>query len=194
VSSVRGLRRYSRHHTLQGLDDDTLLEINIVGCTISDEAVLAQVSATASGLDGPAHTMALVPVSWYEDLPRLRELLDVPTDIRSLASIPPAMSSSPRKKRRPKLRDLMQLEQGSGLEIAERWRRTTHNHLKLSEVTRDWFSICEEGIPETLAVDYLRARKILANIFLRKAHRTAIADFCTKLSTELSQRKLSAET
>jgi len=88
----------------------------------------------------------------------------------------------------------MQLEEGSGLEIAERWRRSTHNHLKLSEMTRDWLSICEERIPENLAVDYLRARKMLANMFVRKAHRAAIAEFCKKLSNELSQQKSDQET
>ena len=189
VSSVRGLRRYSRHHNLHGLDDDTLVEINIVGCTISDEAILAQVSATATGLAGPAHAMALVPVSWYEDLPKLRDLLDVPSDIRSLTTSPAAIRTDQRMKKRPKLRELVRLEETSGSELAERWRRTSNNHQRLSEATRDWFSICEERIPEGLAVDYLRVRKLLANIFIKKPHRGVIADFCTRLSDELAKTR-----
>jgi hypothetical protein len=186
VSSVRGLRKYSRHHNLCGLDDDTLVEINLVGCMISDEAILAQVSATATGLSGPAHAMALVPVSWYENLPKLRDLLDVPDDLRSLDTAPPAVAAGLIKKRRLNLREAVRLEESSGRELAERWKRATHNHLRLSEMTRAWFSVCEEKIPENLAVDYLRARKILANIFIRKTHRKVIADFCRKLSDVIS--------
>jgi len=187
VSSVRGLRRYSRHHNLHGLDDDTLVEINIVGCTISDEAILAQVSATATGLAGPAHAMALVPVSWYEDLPKLRDLLDVPSDIRSIATSPAVARVEQRLRKRPRLRELMRLEEASGSELAERWRRTSNNHQRLSETTRDWFSVCEEQIPESLAVDYLRVRKLLANIFIKKPHRGVIAEFCARLSAELAK-------
>lgn len=186
---MRGLRRYSRNHNLHGLDDETLVEINIVGCMISDEAILAQISASAFGLAGPAHAMALVPVSWYEALPRMRELLEVPCDARSLALTPPPTERTIRKRKRPKLRELMRLEEGSGREIAARWRLATNNHLRLSEMTRDWFSICEEQIPEDLAIDYLRARKLLSNIFIRKPHRTAIANFCETLSVALTQYK-----
>lgn len=186
VSSVRGLRRYSRHHNLYGLDDDTLVEINLVGCTISDEAILAQVSATATGLSGPAHAMALVPVSWYEELPKLRDLLDVPDDLRSLTTAPATVAAGQSKKRRLNFREAMRLEEGSGHELAERWKRATHNHLKLSELTRTWFSLCEEKIPENLAVDYLRVRKMLANILIRKSHRAVIADFCRRLSDSIT--------
>lgn len=154
---------------------------------ISDEAILAQVSATATGLAGPAHAMALVPVSWYEDLPKLRDLLDVPSDIRSLAASPAAVRTNQRKRKRPKLRELMTLEEASGSELAEQWRRASNNYQRLSETTRDWFSISEEGIPESLAVDYLRVRKLLANIFIKKPHRGVIADFCTRLSAELAK-------
>ena len=187
VTSVRGLRRHSLTDNLNGLDEDTLVEINIVGCMVSDEAILAQVSASANCLSGPAHAMALVPVSWYEGLPRMRELLDIPSDIRTLAATPQPNKHDTHKHKRPKIHELMRLEEGSGQEIAERWRRTTSSHLRLSEITRNWFEICEEQIPEDMAVGYLRARKLLANMFLRKTHRKAVAEFCENLSIALTQ-------
>jgi hypothetical protein len=186
VASVRGLRLHSRGDCLYGLDGDTLAEVNIVGCMITDDEILAQVSATASGLSGKAHSMVMVPVAWYEGLPRLRELLDIPSDTRALTTYETPIARRPIRRRHPNLKQLMQLEETSGKELAERWRRTGANHIRLSEVTREWFAICEDKIPDELAVAYLCARRALAKIVVRRNDRKKIAEFCELLATRLT--------
>lgn len=186
VASVRGLRRHSRGDCLHGLDGDTLAEVNIVGCMITDDEILAQVSATASGLSGKAHSMVLIPVTWYQGLPRLRELLDIPSDTRALSTHETPIERQPIRRRRPNLKQLMQLEKTSGKELAERWRRIGTNHIRLSDTTRNWFAVCEDKIPDDLAVAYLNARRALANIVIRRNDRKKIGDFCEQLATRMS--------
>jgi len=189
VASVRGLRRYSRGDCLHGLDGDTLAEVNIVGCMITDDEILAQVSATATGLSGKAHSMVMVPVAWYEGLPRLRELLDIPSDTRTIATRETPIERQPIRRRRPNLKRLMQLEETSGKELAERWRRTGTNHIRLSEATRDWFAVCEDKIPDEFAVAYLNARRALANIVIRRHDRKKVAEFCELLATRMTSQQ-----
>lgn len=171
---------------MHGLDGDTLAEVNIVGCMITDDEVLAQVSATATGFSGKAHSMVMVPVAWYEGLPRLRELLDIPCDTRALAPRETPIERQSNRRRRPNLKRLIQLEETSGKELAERWRRTGTNHVRLSEATRDWFAVCEDKIPDDLAVAYLNARRALANIVIRRNDRKKIAEFCELLATRMN--------
>lgn len=156
---------------------------------ITDDEVLAQVSATATGLSGKAHSMVMVPVVWYEGLPCLRELLDIPSDTRTLATRGAPIERRPHHRRRPNLKRLIQLEETSGRELAERWRRTGTNHIRLSEATRDLFAVCEDKIPDEFAVAYLNARRALANIVIRRNDRKNIAEFCELLATRMTAQR-----
>jgi len=189
IASVRGIRRVGERHILEGLDGDTLVEVHIVGCMISDEAIMAQISVTATGVAATYHTMAMVPIRWYEELPRMRELLEVPSDARMMSEsvCPQQLGMTRPRRRRPNVQELIRLDHESGRGIAESWRRASASHLRLSEKTRDWLGICEEDIPEDMAVEYLRIRKTLAHIMIRRSDRRAVALFCEQLSERLSK-------
>jgi len=187
VTTVMALKPYARGQGLHGIDDETLVEIHVIGCMITDDDVLLRVSATATGLSGTAHTAVVIPASWYQQLPRMRELLEIPDDLRNLTTSAPPLTTvnqPKRRGRRPKI--ALKSEEQIGNELAERWRRTSTSHLQLGDSTREWFSMCEEQIPDILAVEYLRARKLLSNLFIRKEDRKVIATFCEQLVSNLT--------
>ena len=194
ITTVAALNRFARGPSLSGINDETLVEIQPLGGVITDDEVLVRVSATVASTSDCERAMLLIPARWYEDLPRMRELLTVPDDLRNLNLTQPARPSAvkPRRRgRRPKIE--IKPDEEIGKELAKRWRRPSTNHISLGDSTREWLSMCEEEIPDSFAVEYLQTRKLLANMYVRKADRTVVAEFCERLASQLGKKRQNKE-
>ena len=175
VVSVGSLRFLEHDVNLDAFTDHTLAEVQHVASRVTDEGAEVLVSIV---VETPSHRetgQASVPLEWFQQQVRMRQLVNPPDDLSLLEAAEPTTARRWTDHRNV---ETTQRLAAIGLPLAAAWKERLRRNNTVPVATIAWIDLVAKHDPDLLHECADEIRALASQDRVRRHERLRIANFC----------------
>jgi hypothetical protein len=182
VVSVGCLRHLDHDIDLDAFTDCTLAEVQHVASRFTDDGAEVLVSIVVETQTHRETGQASVPLEWFQQQIRMRQLVNPPDDVSALETT--ADTTAHRRSDHRGLETAKRLAT-IGFPLATAWKKRFRSRIMIPAATISWIDLIAQHDPDLLHESAGDIREIASRTKIRRHERRRIANFCLATCEDL---------